>query len=173
MKYSIVVPVYNRPDEIDELLASLPLQPKADYEVIVVEDGSDIKCDKVVERYAQTLPVSYFFKPNSGPGQTRNYGARRAKGDWIIVLDSDIILPEGYLAAIDSFLSSHPQVDAFGGPDRAHPSFTPVQKAINYSMTSFFTTGGIRGRKKGMDKFYSRACFKRIFFLTSNSFSSY
>ena len=157
MKYSIVVPVYNRPDEIDELLASLPLQPKADYEVIVVEDGSDIKCDKVVERYAQTLPVSYFFKPNSGPGQTRNYGARRAKGDWIIVLDSDIILPEGYLAAIDSFLSSHPQVDAFGGPDRAHPSFTPVQKAINYSMTSFFTTGGIRGRKKGMDKFYPRS----------------
>ncbi|MCM1170348.1 MAG: glycosyltransferase [Bacteroides sp.] len=156
MKYSFVIPVYNRPDEVDELLDSLTKQSLKDFEVVVVEDGSSIPCREVVEGYASRLDVHYHSKPNSGPGQTRNYGAERSKGEYLIVLDSDCILPEGYLAAVEEELQREP-ADAFGGPDRAHDSFTPVQKAINYAMTSFFTTGGIRGGKKKMDKFYPRS----------------
>ena len=154
MKYSIIIPVYNRPDEVDELLTSLCEQKVKDFEVIVVEDGSLRDCKAVTEKYADRLDVKYFMKPNSGPGQSRNYGAERAQGDYLIILDSDVVLPPGYLEAVDN---SHP-VHAFGGPDAAHPSFTPVQKAISYSMTSFFTTGGIRGSKKArLDKFYPRS----------------
>jgi glycosyltransferase involved in cell wall biosynthesis len=156
MKYSIIIPVFNRPDEVDELLQSLMGQTLKDFEVLVVEDGSSVTCRDVVERYASQLDVHYYVKPNSGPGQTRNYAAERALGEYLIVLDSDCILPEGYLQAVEDELSAHP-ADAFGGPDRAHASFTPVQKAINYAMTSFFTTGGIRGGKKKMDKFYPRS----------------
>ena len=156
MKYSVVIPVFNRPDEVDELLQSLASQTFHDFEVIVVEDGSTIPCREVVERYAGRLPLHYFCKPNSGPGQTRNYGAERSRGEYLIILDSDCILPPGYLEAVEQELRREP-ADAFGGPDRAHPSFTPLQKAINYSMTSFFTTGGIRGGKKKMDKFYPRS----------------
>ncbi len=156
MKYSIVIPVYNRPGEVDELLESLTKQTVRDFEAVVVEDGSSVPCRDVAEKYAATLPVSYYAKANSGPGQTRNYGVERAKGDYVLILDSDVVLPPGYLAAIDSELSANP-CDAFGGPDRAHPSFTTTQKAINYAMTSFFTTGGIRGGKKKMDKFYPRS----------------
>ena len=156
MKYSIIVPVFNRPDEVDELLESLARQTCRDFEVVIVEDGSEVRCEDVVQRYANRLPVRYFEKPNSGPGQSRNYGAERSQGEYLIVLDSDVVLPEGYLAAVDEELTANP-CEAFGGPDRAHESFTPVQKAINYSMTSFFTTGGIRGGKKKLDKFYPRS----------------
>ena len=156
MKYSIIVPVFNRPDEVDELLESLTRQTSRDFEVVIVEDGSEVRCEDVVQRYANRLPVRYFEKPNSGPGQSRNYGAERSQGEYLIVLDSDVVLPEGYLAAVDEELTANP-CEAFGGPDRAHESFTPVQKAINYSMTSFFTTGGIRGGKKKLDKFYPRS----------------
>ena len=156
MKYSIIIPVYNRPDEVDELLESLCRQTLKDFEVVVVEDGSQVPCRQVVERYADRLDVKYFTKPNSGPGQTRNFGAEHSQGEYLIILDSDVVLPEGYLAAIEDELSRQP-ADAFGGPDRAHDSFTPVQKAINYSMTSFFTTGGIRGGRKKLDKFYPRS----------------
>ena len=156
-RYSIIIPVFNRPDEVDELLESLTGQTFADFEVIVVEDGSSVPCQEVVERYAQRLDVKYYTKPNSGPGQTRNYGAERASGEYLIVLDSDCVLPPGYLRAVEDELTQRP-CDAFGGPDSAHPSFTPVQKAISYSMTSFFTTGGIRGGKKQLDKkFYPRS----------------
>lgn len=156
MKYSFIVPVYNRPDEVRELLDSLTRQTCKDFEVVVVEDGSQVRCEDVVQDYAAQLDVHYYEKPNSGPGQSRNYGAERSRGDFLIVLDSDVVLPEGYLAEVDKELSAAP-CDAFGGPDRAHESFTPVQKAINYSMTSFFTTGGIRGGKKKLDKFYPRS----------------
>ena len=163
MKYSIIIPVYNRPDEVNELLQSLTTQTFKDFEVVVVEDGSDIPCQEIVEKYADRLDLKYFTKPNSGPGQTRNYGVERSLGEFVIVLDSDVVLPPGYLQAIEnesSILNSQfsIQVDAWGGPDRAHESFSDVQKAINYSMTSFFTTGGIRGGKKQMDKkFYPRS----------------
>ncbi len=156
MKYSLIIPVYNRPDEVDELLESLTGQTFEDFEVVVVEDGSSQPCREVVERYVGRLAVKYYIKPNSGPGQTRNYGAERCKGEYLIVLDSDCVLPPGYLKAVDENLQRMP-VDAFGGPDRAHESFTDVQKAISYAMTSFFTTGGIRGGKKKMDKFYPRS----------------
>ena len=156
MKYSIIIPVYNRPDEVDELLASLTRQTERDFEVLVVEDGSSVRCDAVVAKYQASLPVHYLEKPNSGPGQTRNYGAERASGEWLIILDSDCVLPDGYLAAVEAELAREP-ADAFGGPDRAHADFTPTQKAINYAMTSFFTTGGIRGGRKKLDKFFPRS----------------
>ena len=156
MRYSIIVPVFNRPDEVDELLKSLTRQTEKDFEVIIVEDGSTKDCKSVCEGYANTLDLHYFFKDNSGPGQSRNYGAERARGEYLIVLDSDVVLPEGYLAEVEKELQREP-ADAFGGPDRAHESFTDTQKAISYSMTSFFTTGGIRGGKKKLDKFYPRS----------------
>ena len=156
MNYSIIVPVFNRPDEVDELLESLCHQEVKDFEVVIVEDGSKKPCKDVCDKYAGILDLHYYFKENSGPGQSRNYGAERAKGDWLIVLDSDVVLPAGYLLSVDEGLNS--QIDAFGGPDASHPSFTPVQKAISYSMTSFFTTGGIRGGKgKKLDKFFPRS----------------
>ena len=155
-KYSVVIPVYNRPDEVDELLQSLCGQTYQNFEVVVVEDGSAIPCKQVVKKYTEMLDVHYFEKPNSGPGQTRNYAAERSRGEYLLILDSDCILPETYLAAVEAKLQREP-ADAFGGPDRAHDSFSDVQKAINYAMTSFFTTGGIRGGKKKMDKFYPRS----------------
>ncbi|MDR0186704.1 glycosyltransferase [Prevotella brunnea] len=156
MKYSIIVPVFNRPDEVDELLESLVNQEEKDFEVIIVEDGSQIPCEDVCRKYADQLTLRYFMKPNSGPGQSRNYGAERAEGEYLLILDSDVVLPNGYLKAVSDELDREP-ADAFGGPDRAHNSFTDTQKAISYSMTSFFTTGGIRGGKKKLDKFYPRS----------------
>ena len=141
---------------MDELLQSLCRQTTKDFEVVVVEDGSSVPCEDVVKQYEDRLDVKYFSKPNSGPGQTRNYGVERALGEYVLILDSDVIVPATYLEAIDTELATA-GCDAFGGPDRDHPSFTPMQKAINYAMTSFFTTGGIRGGKKKMDKFYPRS----------------
>ena len=136
-------------------------QALKDFEVIIVEDGSKKPCKDVCDKYAGILDLHYYYKENSGPGQSRNYGAERAQGDWLIVLDSDVVLPQGYLTAVDTGLRAKDQeqkaIDAFGGPDAAHPDFTPVQKAISYSMTSFFTTGGIRGGKTKLDKFFPRS----------------
>ena len=156
MKYSIIVPVFNRPDEVDELLQSLVGQTLKDFEVVIVEDGSEKPCKDVCDKYAGKIDLKYFMKKNSGPGQSRNYGAECANGEYLIVLDSDVVLPEDYLKAVDDELNREPS-DAFGGPDCAHDSFTETQKAISYSMTSFFTTGGIRGGKKKLDKFYPRS----------------
>lgn len=156
MRYSVIVPVYNRPSEVDELLDSLCAQTFTDFEVIVVEDGSSDKSDVICDKYKDRLDLKYHFKSNSGPGPSRNYGAERSTGEYLIILDSDVIVPSNYLEIIQQELDKDP-CDAFGGPDRAHPSFSPIQKAINYSMTSFFTTGGIRGGKQKMDKFYPRS----------------
>lgn len=164
MKFSIIIPVYNRPDEVDELLASLCTQTSHDFDVHIVEDGSDRPCKEVCDRYAAVpgasssgrLALHYHVKANGGPGAARNYGAERAAGDYFLVLDSDVVLPPGYIAAIEQELKRE-AADAFGGPDRAHPDFTPLQKAISYAMTSFFTTGGIRGGKKKLDRFYPRS----------------
>ena len=157
--YSVIVPVFNRPDEVDELLGSLCRQQGTRFEVVVVEDGSRVSCEEVCQRYADRLDLHYFPKENGGPGPARNYGAGRSAGRYLIILDSDVVLPDGYFAAIDAELTARP-CEAFGGPDRAHDSFTPVQKAINYAMTSFFTTGGIRGGKQGgasLDRFFPRS----------------
>ena len=156
MKYSIVVPVYNRPDEVDELLESLSSQTFKDFEVVIVEDGSKITCKDVCEKYANILDLHYYYKENSGPGQSRNYGVERARGEYVLIVDSDAVAPHGFMQAIDDELQRQPS-DAWGGPDAAHESFTDVQKAISYAMTSFFTTGGIRGGKKQLDKFYPRS----------------
>src|SRR5690554_2232708 len=155
-KYSIIVPVYNRPDEVQELLESLTNQKLNDFEVIIVEDGSTVPCKEIVDQYSNQLNLKYFTKENTGPGTTRNYGANKASGEYFIYFDSDCIIPEYYLTHVEQELNIH-RVDAFGGPDRAHTSFTPIQKAITYSMTSFFTTGGIRGGRERLDKFYPRS----------------
>ena len=161
MRYSVIVPVFNRPGEVLELLESLCTQTVKDFEVIIVEDGSKQTCKDVCDKFANRLDIHYFYKDNSGPGQSRNYGVQRAHGDYVIILDSDVVLPEGYMDAVaqatDSAAGESGGVVAWGGPDASHPSFTPVQKAISYSMTSFFTTGGIRGGKKKLDKFYPRS----------------
>ncbi len=156
MKYSVIVPVYNRPDEVDELLQSLSTQTLKDFEVVIVEDGSQIPCKDVCDKYADILNLRYYFKPNSGPGQSRNYGVERAHGDYVIIVDSDAVTPRTFLQSVDDELRREP-TDAWGGPDAAHESFTDIQKAISYAMTSFFTTGGIRGGKKQLDKFYPRS----------------
>lgn len=153
---SLIIPVYNRPDEVEELLESLTRQSERNFEVVLVEDGSQIPCQSVAERFKDRLNLAYFAIPNGGPGKARNYGAGKSKGDYLIVLDSDCILPPDYVRSVNRELAAG-GADAFGGPDRASDSFTDVQKAINYAMTSFFTTGGIRGGKKKMDKFYPRS----------------
>jgi glycosyltransferase involved in cell wall biosynthesis len=156
MHFSIIIPVYNRPDEVDELLASLCEQTDKRFEVILAEDGSAKKSDLVAQKYAERLSIIYFEKPNSGPGQTRNAGAEKANYEYFIFFDSDCIIPPQYIEKVSHALTNR-FTDAFGGPDAALPTFTTVQKAINYSMTSFFTTGGIRGGRKSMDKFHPRS----------------
>lgn len=148
-KYSIIIPVYNRPDELTELLTCLVKQTFTHFEVIIIEDGSRIKCDEVVKTFSQQLDIHYFYKENGGQGFARNYGFERAKGDYFVILDSDALIEPDYLNIVDQRLNTE-YVDLYGGPDTDHPSFTPIQKAISYSMTSLFTTGGIRGKKSNL-----------------------
>lgn len=155
-KYSIIIPVFNRPEEIDELLESLTQQTVKDFEVLIIEDGSTISCEAQVEGYKNRLNVNYYYKENSGQGFSRNYGFERAKGEWLIVFDSDCIIPPNYFESVNEFLEST-ELDAYGGSDKASEEFSLIQKAISYSMTSFFTTGGIRGGKKHVGKFHPRS----------------
>ena len=156
-KYSFIVPVFNRPQEIRELLESmLLLKFDQSFEVVIVEDGSNETSEKIASEFNGKLNISYYYKSNSGPGDSRNYGMLRAKSDYFIILDSDCLLPPHYLAEVDNFLSIN-YYDCFGGPDAAHPSFSPLQKAINYVMTSLLTTGGLRGNKKSLQKFEPRS----------------
>lgn len=156
IKFSIIIPVYNRPEEIRELLDSLTAQSYPDFEIIVIEDGSDDPCESIVFSYKDQLNIYYYYKTNSGPGLSRNFGAEKAVGNYFIFFDSDCLVPEHYMATVKAFLENNFS-PAYGGPDKAHASFTPVQKAINYSMTSFFTTGGIRGGRKQLEKFHPRS----------------
>jgi glycosyltransferase involved in cell wall biosynthesis len=157
MLFSIIVPVFNRPDELHELLESLCLQDYQEaFEVVVVEDGSLLPAEKVVSLYQEKLNITYFYKPNTGPGHSRNFGMTHAKGDYFLIFDSDCILPTHYLSEVHRCLQKY-QVDCFGGPDAALPSFTSIQLAINASMTSFFTTGGIRGGAEKLHTFQPRS----------------
>jgi len=154
---SFIIPVYNRPQEIDELLASLTQQTYLlPFEVIVVEDGSAQNCDNIIAKYKSKLDLKYFLKQNTGAGLSRNFGMQKASGNYFIVLDSDVLVPEKYLEVVFSALAAH-FTDTYGGPDAAHGSFTEVQKAINYAMTSFFTTGGLRGGSNKKSNFQPRS----------------
>ncbi|WP_417941981.1 glycosyltransferase [Flavobacterium sp. RS13.1] len=157
MVFSLIIPVYNRPDEVDELLESLM---KSDYneafEIVLVEDGSSIPCKSVVMKYQGKLNISYYFKPNSGPGDSRNFGMIKAIGNYFIIFDSDCIIPSNYLTEVRKELDRE-YVDCFGGPDKALDSFSDIQKAINFAMTSFLTTGGIRGGSEKIGKFQPRS----------------
>jgi glycosyltransferase involved in cell wall biosynthesis len=175
MLFSLIIPVYNRPDEVDELLESLSQQDYTDnFEVVLVEDGSTLRCDDVVRKYAGKLHLSYSFKENSGPGDSRNYGMKKAKGDYFIIFDSDCIIPKSYLTEVANGLKEN-YVDCFGGPDAALDSFSDIQKAINFAMTSFLTTGGIRGGSEKIDKFQPRSFnmgLSRKAFEASNGFGN-
>jgi len=156
MFFSIIIPLYNRPQEIKELLETLALQTYKQFEVLVIEDGSTDDAEEVVKSFSNQLDIRYFVKPNSGQGFSRNFGFERAKGDYFVIFDSDCLIPKNYLQAVNDSLTAN-WLDAYGGPDDAHPSFTPVQKAISYAMTSPFTTGGTRGSKKGIGQFHPRS----------------
>jgi glycosyltransferase involved in cell wall biosynthesis len=155
MKFSVIVPVFNRPDEIEELLQSLSKQTYKNFEIIIVEDGSQTDCKKEVDEYSGKLEIKYFFKKNEKPAIARNYGVERAIGEYVVFVDSDCIIPEDYFEKVSAELEKNP-VDVYGGPDAANPDFSDMQKAISYSMTAFFTTGNIRGGEK-VDRFYPRS----------------
>lgn len=156
-KYSVIVPVYNRNDEVDDLLASLAAQTRPElFEVIIVEDGSTLPCTEAIAKHRDKLRLQYFQKANEGRSVARNYGIARSEGEWLIFFDSDCVIPPGYFEQLDRELAADP-TDCFGGPDAAHESFTDTQKAINFAMTSFLTTGGIRGGKVSMEKFTPRS----------------
>ena len=167
--FSIIVPVYNRPDEVADLLESLAAQTDHGFETVIVEDGSTVDCRSQCEAFGEKARVKYYYKDNEGRSIARNYGLDRAGGDYFVFVDSDCILPPGYIAGLRKALAANP-VDCFGGPDAAHDSFTDTQKAINYAMTTFLTTGGIRGGKRSMEKFtprtfnmgYSREVYERV-----------
>ena len=157
MYFSIIIPVYNRPDEIKELLESLSVSDyNKEYEIVIIEDGSSISCKEEVQKFETKLNISYYFKENSGPGDSRNFGMKVAKGDYFIIFDSDCIIPKQYLTEVEKELTQN-YVDCYGGSDAALDSFSDVQKAINFAMTSFLTTGGIRGGSEKINKFQPRS----------------
>ncbi len=173
MRYSIIIPLYNRPDEIVELLDSLCLQTYKNLEILIIEDGSEKDSRFVVDKYKEQLDIKYFYKTNTGPGTTRNYGAERAEGEYYIFFDSDCLIPKDYMEIVNNYLTNN-YTDAYGGADAAHSSFTNIQKAISYSMTSFFTTGGIRGGSEAADKFHPRSFnmgFSKEVFVCTKGFS--
>lgn len=153
--FSIIVPVYNRPDEIEELLESLSLQTDKGFETIIIEDGSTRCCRDQCEKFKSRTNLQYHFKENEGRSIARNYGINRANGDYFVFVDSDCVFPSDYIANLRKNLSQDYH-DCFGGPDAAHASFSDMQKAINFAMTSFLTTGGIRGGKVSLEKFTPR-----------------
>jgi glycosyltransferase involved in cell wall biosynthesis len=147
MQFSVIIPVYNRPQELDELLACLTQQTYTDFEIVIIEDGSSITSKNVVDQYQKKLAIAYYVKENGGQGFARNYAFQKAKGDFFIILDSDALIESNYLQEVFDGVRSD-KLDLFGGPDKDHKSFTSVQKAISFAMTSLFTTGGIRGKEK-------------------------
>ena len=154
--FSVIIPVYNRPAEVEDLLRSLKEQTCKDFEVYLVEDGSTVRCDEIARRYNDALDLHYHYKDNEGRSIARNYGIERAQGEYFIFFDSDCVIPEQYFETLKAELEKD-YVDCFGGPDAASDDFSDVQKAINFSMTSFLTTGGIRGGKVQLEKFVPRS----------------
>ena len=155
-KYSVIIPVYNRPGEVAELLESLKRQTYSNFELVIIEDGSTEPCEEVAQQYATALDIKYFYKENSGPGDSRNVGMAKAVGDYLVFFDSDCIIPPDYFRQVEDHLAKNP-LDAYGGPDAADASFSNIQKAINHAMTSIITTGGVRGKKNNLDKYQPRS----------------
>jgi len=160
-KYSIIIPCFNRADEVAELLESisqLKFDP-AQFEIIISDDGSTDNTKKLVEQNKSKLQCDliYLTQNNSGPGAARNHAMENANGDFFIFIDSDVTLSADWLFHIDLTLVEK-KADAFGGPDSYREDFSPFLKAVNYSMTSFITTGGLRGKKgKKLARFYPRS----------------
>ena len=170
---SFIIPIYNRPNEAKELLESFEaLEGGSEFEIVIVEDGSTNTSKEVIDAFKDKLNISYFFKNNTGPGDSRNYGMYHAKGSYFIILDSDCVLPQDYLTIVlDNLNNSY--IDCFGGPDAAHSSFSNIQKAINFAMTSFISTGGIRGKKNSVNTFEPRSFnmgISRAAFLATGGF---
>ena len=175
MKFSIIIPVFNRPDEIKDLIQSIVDQKYRDIEIIVIEDGSTITSSDIINSFKNKINLQYHETSNQGPGLARNHGVKFANAEWIIFFDSDCTIPKNYFYEVDEFLKSNTEVDFFGGPDKSNKSFSFLQKAINYSMTSMLTTGGIRGSKYTVDKFLPRSFnmgMKKKNFLQVGGFSS-
>ncbi len=173
MDFSVIIPVYNRPEEIFELLNSLTLQEEKPFEVLVIEDGSDLKCEEIVSSFQSTLNIKYYYISNVGQGFARNFGMEHAKGDFFVLFDSDCIIPGQYFKVLKKEIQKR-NLDAFGGPDAADADFSLLQKAMNYSMTSFLTTGGIRGKLKNPAQYQARGYnmgLSRSAFLISKGFS--
>lgn len=173
-RYSFIIPVYNRPEELRELLETIALQSFNDFEVVVVEDGSEIKSDQVCKDFSNRFVVQYIEQDNTGPGPARNHGAEKATGRWLIFLDSDCMLPADYLMTVDAEAQCE-EFDCFGGPDKAHPTFNTIQKAIGFAMSSVLTTGGIRGARENLDIFYPRSYnlgVRKSVFMAIQGFSS-
>lgn len=156
MFFSVIIPVYNRPQEVDELLQSLTQQSYQNFETLIIEDGSEDRCEEITKKYQDQLDIRYYYKDNSGQGFSRNYGFERAEGDYFVVFDSDCLIPPHYFETVNNYLKVH-KLDAYGGPDKEHDNFSPIQKAISYAMTSPLTTGGIRGNKKHAGTFHPRS----------------
>ena len=156
MKYSVIVPVFNRPKEMKEFLKSLTKQSYRNFELIIIEDGSTKTCYWIMQKYSNELDIKYYYKYHTGPGDSRNLGMAKSSGQYLIFFDSDCIIPFNYFESVEAYLTTD-RLDAFGGPDKAHLSFTKIQKAINYSMTSIITTGGIRGKNNNLDNFQPRS----------------
>ncbi|TAH27366.1 MAG: glycosyltransferase [Cytophagales bacterium] len=171
--YSVIIPVYNRPNELEELLRSLVLQTEKMFEVIIVEDGSSISSEHLIPQFQTNIDIYYYTKANSGPGDSRNFGMQKANTDFFIFFDSDCIIPPNYFELLTIELNKN-EIDCYGGPDKAHPSFTSIQKAISYSMTSILTTGGIRGGSEQLSKFHPRSFnmgFSKSVYLATEGFS--
>jgi glycosyltransferase involved in cell wall biosynthesis len=156
MRFSVVIPVYNRPGEVEELLSSLCKQTYTNFEVVLIEDGSSVTSQHVYEKYSSQLNIQYFFKPNSGPGPSRNFGFTKARGEYFVLFDSDCVIPPEYFFIVERHLEKEP-LDIWGGPDRGHGDFTSLQQAMAYSMSSVLTTGGIRGAKKRVGSYQARS----------------
>jgi glycosyltransferase involved in cell wall biosynthesis len=156
MFYSIIVPTFSRPDEVTELLNSLEVQQNKNFEVIIADGSPDNSVKQVIEKYHDILELKYLYKNGLGISESRNWGVENAKGDFVVFFDSDCVIPPSYFKTVTDYLALNP-LDAYGGPDRANESFNNKQKAISYAMTSFFTTGGIRGRKKHVGQYQPRS----------------
>lgn len=155
-RFSVIVPVYNRRDEVEDLLGSLAKQSLKNFETVIVEDGSPDPCGDIVGKYGEAANARYIFRQNEGRSYARNAGIGAARGDYLIFFDSDCVIPPDYFAILTKALDEK-YTDCFGGPDAANESFSPTQRAINFAMTSFLTTGGIRGGKKSLEKFVPRS----------------